>query len=63
MITLEMMQERLANLQEERDQLQKNLYAYDGAIQDCQYWIGQLEQMAKRADWTTNRSDEIGANE
>jgi hypothetical protein len=42
MITAEMIQERLNQLRVERDQMQRNLYAYDGAIQDCVHWLDLL---------------------
>lgn len=36
-------QERIKTLETERDQLRNNLVAYEGAIQDCNYWLEQLE--------------------
>jgi len=42
-ITREMVLERLAKLKAEREQLIANLNAYNGAIQDCEYWLSVLE--------------------
>lgn len=39
MITRKAIEERLRILQRERQLLVDNLNAYDGAIQDCQYWL------------------------
>lgn len=36
-------QERIKTLETERDQLRNNLVAYEGAIQDCKYWLEQME--------------------
>jgi len=38
-----MLLERLAKLKAEREQLVANLNAYNGAIQDCEYWLSVLE--------------------
>lgn len=44
MITTEMLRQRMEQLQAEREQIQRNLFAYDGAIQDCQYWLDRIEK-------------------
>lgn len=48
-ITKEALEIRLQKLLQEREMLQNeliqkqaNLHAYDGAIEDCQYWLAQL---------------------
>ena len=42
-MTLEALRERLAKLQAEYEQTKANMHAYEGAIQECQYWIDLLE--------------------
>ena len=51
MITREQLVERLTLLRREREQvqgnlvqLQANLNAYDGAIQDCEYWLKVVDE-------------------
>ena len=41
-ITREMIEARLKELQEGAEQMRANLNAYEGAIQDCKYWLEQL---------------------
>ena len=48
-MTKEQVEARLAILQEQRqklldsfEQLKANISAYNGAIEDCQYWLSQL---------------------
>ena len=43
MITKEALEERLEQLQREREQLVANIHAYGGAIQECEYWLRQLD--------------------
>ncbi len=33
-------------LEAERDQLQANLYAYNGAIQNCEHWLRFIDEKA-----------------
>lgn len=47
MMTKEQVQERLDTLTKERDQLKTTLLAYEGAIQDCNYWLQQLSPPEK----------------
>jgi len=44
MITREVVLERLAKLKAEREQLIANLNAYNGAIEDCEYWLKLIDQ-------------------
>lgn len=44
-MTLDKLQKRITQLNQERDQLKANLIAYDGAIQDCNYWLSELDQV------------------
>lgn len=47
----EAIEKRLAELQKELDQVQANGNALIGAIQDCQYWLSEIEKKeAKDAD-------------
>ncbi|MBW2672587.1 MAG: hypothetical protein JRD89_04110 [Deltaproteobacteria bacterium] len=39
-----MIEQRLAKLKAEREQLIANLNAYNGAIQDCEYWLKLTEE-------------------
>jgi len=50
MITREMVLERLAKLKAEREQLLANLNAYNGAIQDCEYWLSVLDKEGEAND-------------
>lgn len=42
-MTKEKIQERLKTLENEREQMKTTLIAYEGAIQDCKYWLEQME--------------------
>lgn len=44
MITLEMLEERLKQYKDQLEQIQAQANAYEGAIQDCAYWIEQLKK-------------------
>jgi prefoldin subunit 5 len=44
MITAEKIQARLDDLKAQADQLRGNLNAVGGAIQDCEYWLEQLNE-------------------
>lgn len=41
-MTKEQVQERLDVLEKEKVQIQQLLPTYEGAIQDCKYWLQQL---------------------
>ncbi len=43
-ITRAQIEERLAKLRAEAAQLQANLNAFRGAIEDCEYWLEQVER-------------------
>lgn len=45
-MTKEQIQDRITKLETERDQLKTTLIAYEGAIQDCKYWLQQGEMPA-----------------
>ncbi len=42
-MTPELLRERIAKLKNEREELVHQLIAYDGAIQDCEYWLAFAE--------------------
>lgn len=42
-ITKEQLESRRDRLKAEYEQLQRNLCAYEGAIQDCEHWLAVLE--------------------
>jgi prefoldin subunit 5 len=44
MMTIEAIKTRLAELEQQRKQLQANLFAIDGALQDCEYWLAQFQE-------------------
>ena len=43
-MTKEALEERLQLLQKELEQVRANLFAYDGAIQECKYWLSLVEE-------------------
>ncbi len=43
-------EERLESLQEQRSELMRNLAAYNGAIQDCEYWLTVLDKEEVKPD-------------
>lgn len=42
-MTLERFEQRLADLNKQRDKALSQMIAVDGAIQECQYWISQAK--------------------
>lgn len=47
---LENIKARMKQLEAQKKQLQANLFAVDGALQDCEYWLGQLD-VPDNAEW------------
>ena len=39
----EKIQDRIKTLETEREQLRQTLVAYEGALQDCQHWLKEIE--------------------
>jgi len=37
-------QDRIKQLETEREQVKATLLAYEGAIQDCNYWLSKMEE-------------------
>lgn len=37
-------QDRIKQLETEREQVKATLLAYEGAIQDCNYWLSQMDK-------------------
>jgi hypothetical protein len=48
MISRNQLIERKVNLIAERDNLLANLSAYNGAIQDCEFWLLKIDEMEKQ---------------
>jgi len=46
-MTKEELTERLDRLKREKSQLIASVNAYDGAIQECLYWLGKLKEDEK----------------
>lgn len=46
----ELIQERIKLLEQEREQARNTLIAYEGAIQDCKYWLEQVESKSIEKD-------------
>jgi prefoldin subunit 5 len=47
MITREQVLARLDLLKSQIEELKANIQAYDGAMQDCQYWLAQLDEVVE----------------
>lgn len=43
-MTKEKVLERIKTLEMERDQVRSNLLVYEGAIQDCTFWLTQFDK-------------------
>ncbi len=41
-MTKEKLEDRIKQLETEREQLKTTLIAYEGALQDCKYWLDEL---------------------
>jgi len=52
----EKIQDRIKTLETEREQLRQTLVAYEGAIQDCQHWLRELEKQEINEDSDTSPS-------
>ena len=50
MITREMIEARKKQLERERDELIAKIHAYTGALQDCEYWLEQVDKQQDQAD-------------
>ena len=49
MMNLSLLHERLMLLKQERDELIGQVNAYNGAVQECEYWIAQMEESGSAA--------------
>jgi uncharacterized coiled-coil DUF342 family protein len=47
MITRDEVLKRLAALKAKRDELSSNVNAYNGAIEDCEFWLAKLPERAE----------------
>lgn len=43
-MNVEKLNDRIKLLETERDQVRSNLAAYEGAIQDCNYWLQEFNK-------------------
>lgn len=43
-MTLDAIKARMQQLEAQKKQLQANLIAVDGALQDCEYWLAQFNE-------------------
>lgn len=46
-MTKEKLEERIKLLEQQRDALKSNVLAYEGAIQDCQHWLTELDNTSE----------------
>jgi hypothetical protein len=46
-ITKDVIEKRLADLQQQLEQAKANLHAYEGAIADCKFWLEQLDKLSQ----------------
>jgi F0F1-type ATP synthase membrane subunit b/b' len=51
-------QERLTQLETEREQARATLAAYEGAIQDCKFWLAEIEK-----DTNSDKTDANGTEQ
>ena len=49
-ITKEALEERLVELQQQREQAIANVNAISGALQECQHWIAWLKEKEREAE-------------
>lgn len=62
MITRDDVERRLQDLRQQQQRAETTLLAVSGAIQDCEYWLGQIAQReAAEAEKTNGCSDEPAA--
>ena len=43
-MTKEKLEDRIKQLETEREQVRATLLAYEGALQDCKYWLTSLQE-------------------
>lgn len=49
-ITKEQILDRIKLYEQEKEQVKTAVLAYEGAIQDCRYWLEQLETKVQKND-------------
>ena len=49
-MTAEQILERIKELKQRADQLQADLNAVGGALQDCEYWLDQVSKQEQQHD-------------
>ena len=60
MVTPDDIRARIKTLQDEQAKLRDQIHAYSGAIQDCQFWLSQLEPDIHRERDSDNCQDPPG---
>ena len=60
LIDREALLDRLEVLQRDRAQVIANINAYDGAIQECKYWLEQLELAEKKEEEEVKEETKMG---
>jgi hypothetical protein len=55
MIDKTLIEARLADLNQQKAQTLRNVDALDGAIQDCAYWLKQIETKGEDHEGTTGK--------
>lgn len=48
--------DRIAVLESDRERLRQSLIMYDGALEDCRYWLTELEKTRNVKDNTNTAS-------
>lgn len=59
-MTPELIRERIAKLKAEREEIVHQLIAFDGALQDCDYWLALAESPGKEEEAPCPPSDTTG---
>lgn len=53
-VTKEKIQDRIKLLEKEKEQVKSAVLAYEGALQDCHYWLEQMEKPTVKNDRQDN---------
>lgn len=47
-MTKDKLEERIKQLETEREQVKATLLAYEGALQDCKYWLEEVSKPTEK---------------